>query len=202
MIKHKAKNCKGTGKAKGNGCGETHFRRKYGLCLPCYAKWLLNTTEGAETLRKHTIKVTEPRQRLKDELKKEKDRTKLQYLIQSTVNWCHKYIRLRDEGKECVSCGQPWNKNHQAGHLKKAELYSTLKFDENNIHNQCMGCNLMKDGNVQLYNDRILKRITQAQKDEIERKCIEERQNSFKWQRDDLEQVREYYKKKYNKLKK
>jgi DNA mismatch repair ATPase MutS len=200
----KPKKCKGTGKAKGFiGCGVLTPFRTYGLCMgKCYKDWLLNTSEGLKTLNKHTLKVTKPRTDLKEAIKKEKDKTKLRYLITSTINWCHKYIRLRDKGKPCISCKQPYNKNHQAGHWKKAETYSNLKFDETNIFGQCIGCNIGKDGNVQLYGDNITERITTKQKQEIERKCLEYKSNGFHWDRQQLEEIREYYKEKYNKLKK
>lgn len=197
MIEPKKKPCKGTGKAKESGCGQITIRRKYGLCMTCYPKWLYSTPEGKKMVERLTIKATEPSRELQKAFKEKKDRNKLQYLLMNTMIVCHKYIRERDKGKPCVSCGQLWGKDHQAGHWKKAELYSTLKFFENNIHNQCQGCNLMKDGNVQRYADRITMRITEQEKQEIEQMCIDERQSNFKWDRQELEELRTYYNEKY-----
>jgi len=202
LISIKQKPCKGTGKAKGYGCNDKVLKRKYGLCMNCYPTWLFNSEEGKELVQKHTLKATAPRQKLQNALEEYKEERSLSWLLINTRTWCHKYIRLRDKGRDCVSCGHEWNPNHQAGHWKKAELYSTLKFDELNIHNQCMGCNLMKDGNVQQYADRITLRITEADKAKIEQMAKDEKKNSFKWDRIKLNETREYYKDKYNKLKK
>ena len=60
----------------------------------------------------------------------------------------------------------------------------------------------MKDGNVQQYADRITLRITEADKAKIEQMAKDEKKNSFKWDRVKLNETREYYKDKYNKLKK
>ena len=27
-------------------------------------------------------------------------------LLRIAVKWCHKFIRMRDEGQPCISCGQ------------------------------------------------------------------------------------------------
>ena len=65
MLEPKRKKCRGTGKAKNFGCGKEKFKRTLGLCNSCYPKWLLNTSEGKERLKKHTLKVLEPRLKLK-----------------------------------------------------------------------------------------------------------------------------------------
>ena len=197
-MEPKKKKCKGSSKAKGSGCNEMVFIRTLGLCKKCYPEWLLNTPAGNERLKKHTLKVTEPKRELQKAIKDKKDKTSLQYLKVNVQTWAHRFIKERDKGKPCVSCGQNWNSEHQAGHWKKASDYSTLKFWEFNIHNQCKGCNLMKDGNVQKYGDRILKRISKEQKETIEKMCLEEKQISFKWDREELNLLRDYYKEKYH----
>lgn len=197
-MKPKQKKCRGSGKALGHGCGQLTFERTLGLCRECYPTWLRETPEGRERVSKHTLKATAPRRQIEEARQRKTDRTKLQYLKTNVQTWCHRFIKERDKGKPCVSCGQPWSDDHQAGHWKKASDYSTLKYWEFNIHNQCKGCNLMKDGNVQRYADRILKRISPEQKQEIERMCIQEKQMDFKWDRQELEELRDYYKEKYH----
>ena len=46
------KRCKGNNKAANyNGCGSLIERAfKYGLCRPCYTKWLFETDEGRKRL--------------------------------------------------------------------------------------------------------------------------------------------------------
>ena len=42
----------------------------------------------------------------------------------------NRYIRLRDRGKPCISCGAPWKENFQACHYVPAGRSNKLRFDE------------------------------------------------------------------------
>jgi len=64
--------------------------------------------------------------------------------------FCHKYIRKRDESKPCISCGK-YSYNKQAGHYKPDGQNSLLRYNEYNIHGQCIECNINKSGNTALY---------------------------------------------------
>lgn len=60
------------------------------------------------------------------------------------------YIRMRDKGV-CFTCGvqKPW-KQMQAGHyISRSSL--ALRFDEKNVHCQCMPCNVWKHGAMDVY---------------------------------------------------
>lgn len=60
------------------------------------------------------------------------------------------YIRMRDKGV-CFTCGvqKPW-KQMQAGHyISRSSL--ALRFDERNVHCQCMPCNVWKHGAMDVY---------------------------------------------------
>ena len=202
MIKTKEKKCKATGKANGfDSCGNMAFKRTYGLCDSCYRNWLLNTPEGKEKVQAMTIKVSASRVSMDKAITESKNTKSLGYLLTSTKNACHTFIKLRDKGKPCVSCGNPWNPDHQAGHWKKAELFSTIKFNENNIHNQCVGCNIHKDGNVQEYDLRVHLRIGEDGKQEIERLAAMDKKVDFSWDRIELEKTRKYYQAKTKELK-
>ena len=131
-----------------------------------------------------------------------KNKSELETLKKNVVKICHEYIRERDKGKPCVSCGQPWNSEHQAGHFYKAGDYSNLKYNENNIHNQCKGCNLMKDGNENQYRIKITKRITKQELTELDQMASDYKKSSFKWDREELKKIRTYYREKLKQLKK
>ena len=161
---------------------------------------MLNTPQGREKLQKMTIKVTKSRTDLEKLEKDTTERKSLAYYLNTTKTICHKYIRERDRGKPCVSCAQPWKSDFDAGHWKKAELFSTLKFNENNIFGQCIGCNRYKDGNVQEYDNRVHLRIGIEGKAEIERLAGIDKQLNHKWDRSELLKIRDYYKEKLKKL--
>ena len=60
------------------------------------------------------------------------------------------YIRKRDDGK-CFTCPKKDNpKNMQAGHYIPRNHLST-RFDEKNVHCQCVGCNVFRKGNMDEY---------------------------------------------------
>lgn len=204
MSELKTKPCKGTGKAINHGCGKQVIQkyRVFGLGreCKCYQNWLLNSPEGLAKVERNTLKATKPRRDLQTYKDERKSESTISNLLINVRYVCHNYIKERDKGKPCVSCGQPWHVDHQAGHWKKAETYSVLRFNEHNIHNQCKGCNLMKDGNVQMYGVEITRRITEEQKQEVERIAAESKKGHHKWSKPELIEIREYYKRELEKL--
>jgi len=72
----------------------------------------------------------------------------------------NKYIRLRDSGKPCVSCGCKVTEGH-ASHLFSVGAYPNLRFNEDNVHLSCIECNLHKHGNTHEYMLRLPERIGQ-----------------------------------------
>lgn len=69
------------------------------------------------------------------------------------------YIRLRDEGRECISCDNLLKGKYDAGHFFSVGAYPNLRFNENNVHGQCVHCNQHKHGNLIEYGIRLPERI-------------------------------------------
>lgn len=132
--------------------------------------------------------------------KEKKEYQKLGALLKSVENVCHKYIRLRDKGKPCISCGTPYKSDFDAGHYYSAGTYSNIKFDENNIHGQCIQCNRFNEGNLNEYSINLPKRIGGTKYDVLKAKASMYKKIDFKWNRDALKEVREYYKQKLKEL--
>ena len=64
-----------------------------------------------------------------DKAKKERnDEKRLKTALKTTELAVHKYIRERDKGKPCISCGKPWQPTFQAGHLFSRKQYGGLKY--------------------------------------------------------------------------
>lgn len=194
------KKCKGTHKdTYGLGCGKINKYRKLGLGYSdckCYSDFLLNTEAGISRLKKATLKVQKPRLELEKAELEHKTNKRLSYLLTNVKNACHNFIKKRDKGKPCISCGEPWHSDFQAGHFYKAELYSTLKFDETNIHGQCQGCNLFNDGNESGYRVGLIERYGKEYVDELDKKALLEKSSQHKWDRFNLNKVRDYFKEK------
>lgn len=89
---------------------------------------------------------------------KEKLKTKSDYVkeLQKEVNY---FIRQRDKDKPCISCGKPLIKKFDAGHYRSAGGNPELRFEELNIHGQCVYCNQHLHGNLIDYRIRLIERI-------------------------------------------
>ena len=89
---------------------------------------------------------------------KEKIKTKSDYVkeLQKQVNY---FIRQRDKDKPCISCGKPLINKFDAGHYRSAGGNPELRFEELNIHGQCVYCNQHLHGNLIDYRIRLIERI-------------------------------------------
>lgn len=89
---------------------------------------------------------------------KEKTKTHSMWLndLQKVFN---QYIRVRDKGKPCISCDTPLIGKYDAGHYMSVGAYANLRFNEDNVHGQCVHCNQHKHGNQVEYGIRLPLRI-------------------------------------------
>jgi hypothetical protein len=68
------------------------------------------------------------------------------------------YIRLRDKGGKCISCQNPLGESYHAGHFfPTTKQY--LRFNEDNVHGQCVQCNMHFHGNLTKYAYYLPKKI-------------------------------------------
>lgn len=102
-------------------------------------------------------------------------------LAQSAVN---AYVRARDDGKPCISCGEM--KPLQAGHYWSVGARPELRFNEANIHGQCHRCNIDLAGNREAFRAGIVGRYGGYFAD-ID---LESPMPAQKWTLDDLKAIR------------
>lgn len=114
------------------------------LCLSCLMK-----------KAKHKVKTDKAKEREKI---KEKLKTHSEWLndLQKVFNT---YIRLRDKGKPCISCGCSLVGKYDAGHYFSVGAYPNIRFNEDNVHGQCVACNQHKHGNTTEYSLSLPMRI-------------------------------------------
>ncbi|MCF4130789.1 recombination protein NinG [Klebsiella pneumoniae] len=120
-------------------------------------------------------KEAEKAGRKRRKAKRESFKTKAQWdkEAQSAFN---RYIRIRDEGKECVSCGNPLigKSNYLTGsaidasHYRSRGAASHLKFNVFNVHSACTRCNRQLSGNAVEYRIRLIERIGQERVERLE----------------------------------
>lgn len=130
---------------------------------------------------------SERKSKLKKELLTVQDYLKL---AQQVFN---QYIRKRDEGKNCISCGKP-PKKENAGHYFNANNHWNVRFDELNVHLQCEACNTYLSGNLIEYGINLEKLIGADEFTILREKAYQTR----KFTRDELKEIIIIYK---NKLK-
>ena len=97
-------------------------------------------------------------QRKAENVKREALKSKAELANDAQIE-VNKYVRLRDAGKPCISCGSLTAETYQAGHYLSRGARPELRFDLDNIHAQCVHCNLHKGGNASEYRLRLIERI-------------------------------------------
>lgn len=199
MIKQQSiKKCKGTGKAKGYGCGDVKTIFRYGLCVDCYKEFLFTTPEGKELIEKSRLTG---KKKADKEIKSESRRKKIEsksiaQLIQEARRPFQKLIRIRDHGKKCICCDKPLPfdiSNYNGGHLFKAEIYSGLIFHPDNVSGQLIYCNKYLDGNENGYMDGLINRIGIERYNHLN--SIKNSLKDYKYSKEQLNKMKVHYNK-------
>ena len=110
--------------------------------------------------------------------------TPLPKLLEKAQKVFNTWIRKRDSGEPCISCGS-FNGN-QAGHYFPVKGYSVLRYDEVNVNLQCAACNMYKHGNPQEYRKGLVRKYGEDVVKELEERSSV---RVFKWDREQLEQI-------------
>lgn len=105
----------------------------------------------------YTSKEKIKRERKDYREKKEALKTRSEWLKEAQVVF-NRYIRERDKDLPCVSCVQHRN-SYDAGHYRSVGAAPQLRFNEDNVHKQCVHCNQHKSGNAIDYRINLVKRI-------------------------------------------
>lgn len=131
-------------KCKTRGCGNEFVQHNslQNRCFKCMVNIAKKRRErdSREAVRRDKAKHRADKERVK----------KLSKWRQEAQDEFNRYIRRRDAGQPCISCGNT-NPNIQycAGHFKTRGAYLELAFDERNVHLQCnKRCNMELSGNI------------------------------------------------------
>ncbi|ENK7136059.1 recombination protein NinG [Enterobacter roggenkampii] len=106
-------------------------------------------------------------------------------LTQRVVN---DYIRERDRGLPCISCGTWTTVQWEAGHFRSRGKASHLRYHEDNIHAQCHHCNVHLSGNQQQYRINLIAKIG-AERVE----ALENNNTPHRYTREELDAIRKRY---------
>lgn len=119
-------------------------------------------------------------------------------LIKKAQAAFNRFIRLRDAGKPCISCGKPLGgepNSYDAGHYRSVGAAAHLRFDEANCHGQCKHCNNHLSGNVVMYRMGLIERIGLPELEQLESDNTPQ-----KWDKDGLRELIAKYRKKAREL--
>lgn len=126
-------------------------------------------------------------------------KTRMKNDLKTTQDWLkeaqtifNKFIRLRDNGLPCISCGQKINGVKHASHYLSSGGHSAVRFHEDNVWVSCYKCNVMLSGNQIQYRRSLIKKIG------VERvEWLEENGSKVKkWTIEELKELIKYYKQK------
>ena len=152
-------------------------------CLTAEAIFLLSQKKKAD----------EKKWRKEKKLLKEKIKTRSDYMNELQVVF-NKYIRQRDKGNNCISCGKKCKKEN-AGHYRSVGGNPELRFNELNCHLQCEYCNTYLHGNYIDYRINLIKKIGLKNVEWLERK-----HEPKKYTIEELKELKEHYKQKTKQL--
>jgi hypothetical protein len=93
----------------------------------------------------------------KEKADKKKSLMTLQEWIKIAQATFNTYTRLVDKSlnNPCISCRKPLGTKYDAGHFYNANNHWNLRFDERNVHSQCVYCNQHLHGNLLEYRKQL-----------------------------------------------
>lgn len=139
----------------------TPARSMQKVCGPlCAVAWAqkLATQKAARAKR-------EERKSIRERLEKAKTRGKHLRELQAAFN---AWIRARDAGKPCISCGRFHQGQWHAGHYRSVGSEPALRFEPDNVHLQCQPCNTHLSGNLIAYRVNLITKIGLARVEWLE----------------------------------
>ncbi|MBQ0955963.1 recombination protein NinG [Serratia symbiotica] len=125
------------------------------------------------------------------------DAKPLSHWIALTQRVFNDYIRARDEGCGCISCGSTTATEYHAGHYRTTAAAGHLRFNEDNCSLQCAACNVHHSGAITQYRINLISKIG------LERvMALENDNNPHRYTRDELDAIRARYRAKLKALRK
>ncbi|WP_025995755.1 recombination protein NinG [Pseudomonas viridiflava] len=136
-------------------CGASFVPQKLGqaVCSPACA--IKDAPRNQATARKALAQV----ERSEIKVRKEKLKSRADHL-KDTQTAFNAWIRERDAGQPCISCGTTADVQYCAGHYRTTAACPELRFEPLNVHLQCnRNCNMGQSGNLLGYRPRLLEKI-------------------------------------------
>ena len=135
----------------------------------CCAECAMTLAKSKRAKAEKVAKVKDKRE-TKEKLDSMRTKPQLTKLAQTAFN---SFVRARDSGKQCISCGSPLPHTavggaFDCGHYRSVGSAPHMRFVEDNAMGQCKHCNLHLAGNHVAYRAGLIERIGQRAVDLIE----------------------------------
>jgi hypothetical protein len=130
--------------------------------------------------------------------KMKEDLETVQDLMKKCQSVFNHWVRLRDAGKPCISCGGKLGEKYDASHYFSSGGHKSVTFNPDNVHASCVYCNRYLHGNLLNYQIGIEKKIGGERLFELHQKAHESR----KYTREELRDLIAFYKDLIKKLQK
>lgn len=174
--------------ARKGGCGQefTPTRAMQCACsIPCSIAMVAKANA-----KKAARAALDDRKATRAALDAIKTRPQLEKEVEQEMN---RYVRLRDFGRGCISCGRPFSPGAiggscDAGHYRSKGSAKHLRFDPRNLHGQCKHCNDYLGGNPTGYRVGLIAKIGIKDVEALE--CD---QDPRKHSKDELRAMRAHY---------
>lgn len=137
-----------------------HCGKPFAPRLPLQVVCSLRCAKGIAVARRKDSKAQDRAKR--EELKP------LRKLLNEAQRTFNAYIRERDRSLPCISCGRMHKGAWDAGHYFTTRARPDLRFDESNVHRQCVPCNQFLSGNVTAYRVRLIRRVGMSEVERLE----------------------------------
>lgn len=140
----KCKNCRGS------------FEPRNSMQIVCSPRCGLEFAEKQRNTREAKLAKLD---RAQHRERKEAIKTRADYVKDAQAAF-NAWIRERDKGQPCISCGTTANVQYCAGHYRTTAAAPELRFHPLNVHLQCnRNCNMGKSGNIVEYRKRLVEKI-------------------------------------------
>lgn len=142
-------------KCRVSACGASFVPARMGqvVCSPACA--LIDGPRHAPKARKALADI----ERKDIKVRKEKLKSRADHL-KDTQHAFNAWIRARDAGQPCISCGTTADVQYCAGHYRTTAASPELRFEPLNVNLQCnRNCNMGKSGNLLGYRPGLIQKI-------------------------------------------
>jgi hypothetical protein len=179
-------------------------RHKIKGCEGEYVQWssFQKTCNNPDCALAKAIKDREKKEK-QERTKTARERKTWRLANRTIAGWCldarkqgfQPYVRLRDKGNPCISCGKE-NYRMEAGHYLTVGSRPELQFHPDNCHSQCHGCNHSKKSISHNYRANLIEKIG------IERvEYLENYHTTDKLTIDEIKEIKAHYRAELKRLK-